>query len=78
MAFEDMHGRKAHQFGAMVVNPTINATVNTERNKSIYSVCISEAEPTDLPARLSMGVGCGGEKRQRKPPLLSKKGDVVG
>lgn len=78
MAFEDMHGRKAHQFGAMVVYPEINVTVNTEGNKSIDSVCISEAEQTDLPGRLNMGVGCEGEKRQRKPPRLSKKGDVAG
>lgn len=62
----------------MVVNLAIIAMVNTEINKSIDSACISEAEPTDLPARLNMGVGCGGEKRQRKSPWLSKKGNVVG
>ena len=78
MDFKDMHGKKAHQFGAMVVNPAINATVNTEGNKSIDSVFISEAEQTDLPGRLNMGVGCEGEKRQKKPSWLSKKDDVVG
>lgn len=73
MAFEDMNGRKAHQFGFMAGNQAINATVDTDGNKSIHFAHISEAEPTDHPARPNMAGECGGGKRQRESHTIPQQ-----
>lgn len=43
MAFEDVNGREAYQFGSMAVSQAINASVNTDGNKHTcfaYMLCI--------------------------------------